>query len=133
MFYLQQQTDGGERYPVLMRKRLVRSAAGEARIHTDSVIDGVERLHFEFGIDASGDGQLNYRLATRQMTDRHWQQLEGRIISITFYILLRSLQPDRHYLNTQGYQMGAERFVAPGDHYRRLLLSSAVSMHHTRP
>lgn len=131
VFYLQQQTDGRDRFGVLMRKRLVRSTAGDARIHTDSVIDGVERLHFEFGIDATGDGQLNYRLATRQMTDRHWQQIDGRIISITFYVLLRSLQPDRHYINSQRYQMGAERFDAPGDHYRRLLLSSTVSIHHT--
>ncbi len=130
VFYLQQQTYGGERFPVLMRKRLVRSAAGGARIHTDSLIDGVERLHFEFGIDASGDGQLNYRLATRQMTERHWLQLEGRIVSITFYVLLRSLQADRHYQNSQSYQLGAERFEAPGDHYRRLLLSSTVSLHH---
>ncbi|SNY54501.1 type IV pilus assembly protein PilW [Arsukibacterium tuosuense] len=126
VFYIQNQRVDGQTIPVLMRKRLVRSVSGAARIATDSVIDGVERLHFEFGIDANLDGRLNYMLPTALMSNEHWQQQSGRIVSIRFYVLLRSTVPDPRYVNQQTYQMGASRFEAPDDHYRRLLLAGSV-------
>ncbi|MBV2129455.1 PilW family protein [Arsukibacterium indicum] len=126
VFYIQPQRLDDLTVPVLMRKRLVRSASGMARIATDSMIDGVERLHFEFGIDANLDGRLNYMLPTQLMSNEHWQQQLGHIVSIRFYILLRSTLPDPSYINRQTYQMGASRFDAPDDHYRRLLLAGSV-------
>lgn len=126
VFYIQEQRVDDLIVPVLMRKRLVRSAKGAARIATDSVIDGVERLHFEFGIDANHDGRANYMLPTALMSSEHWQQQLGRIVSIRFYVLLRSTVPDPAYLNQQTYKMGASRFVAPDDNYRRLLLAGSV-------
>ena len=126
VFYIQNQRVDGQTIPVLMRKRLVRSATGSARIATDSIIDGVERLHFEFGIDSDADGRLNYTLPTALMRREHWQQQQGQIVSIRFYILVRSTFPDPSYVNQQVYQMGASRFEAPDDHYRRLLLAGSV-------
>lgn len=126
IFYLQHQRVDGEQMPVLMRKRLTRNQAGRAVISTDSVLDGVERLHFEFGIDSDADGQLNYQLTTEQMSALHWQQNNSRIISLRYHVLLRARRPDPHYINQQRYSMGQQQFVAPGDHYRRLLLSSTV-------
>jgi type IV pilus assembly protein PilW len=126
VFYLQQQQVDGEALPVLMRKRLSRNAAGAAVISTDAILDGVERLHFEFGIDTNADGQLDYILPTEQLTADLWQQQHSRIISMRYHILLRSRQPDPAYVNNTVYQMGQQQFEAPADHYRRLLLSSSV-------
>ncbi|GAB57868.1 PilW family protein [Rheinheimera nanhaiensis] len=126
VFYLQQQQVDGEALPVLMRKRLSRNAAGAAVISTDAILDGVERLHFEFGIDTNADGQLDYILPTEQVTAELWQQQHSRIISMRYHILLRSRRPDPAYVNKQVYQMGKQQFEAPADHYRRLLLSSSV-------
>jgi type IV pilus assembly protein PilW len=126
VFYLQQQRVDGESVPVLMRKRLVRNQAGAAVISTDSVLDGVERMHFEFGIDSNFDGQLNYQLSTDQMSAELWQQQTGRIISLRYYLLLRARQADQNYINTQQFVMGQHQFTAPGDHYRRMLVSSSI-------
>jgi type IV pilus assembly protein PilW len=126
VFYLQRQRLNGQTIPVLMRKRLSRNRSGHAVISTDSVLDGVERLHFEFGIDSNFDGQLDYQLATAQMPAELWQQRTGRIISLRYYVLLRARQPDLNYINTQRYQMGRQHFIAPADHYRRLLISSSI-------
>ncbi len=126
VLYLQMQQYDDGAVPVLMRKRLTRNQAGLAAISTDSVLDGVERMHFQFGIDADADGQLNYLLQTEQMTAELWQQRQQRIISIRYHILLRSTQPDPHYRNNQTYQMGEQEFTAPGDHYRRLLISNSL-------
>lgn len=126
VFYLQQQRVDGELIPVLMRKRLARNQAGNAVISTDSVLDGVERMHFEFGIDSDFDGKLNFTLATRQMPAELWQQRSGKIVSLKYHVLLRARQADMHYTNRQRYEMGAEQFIAPADHYRRLLISSSI-------
>lgn len=129
VFYIQNQTVDGTQIPVLMRKRLTRNAAGKAVISTDSVLDGVERMHFEFGFDSDADGQLNYQLATEQISTEHWQQNRGRILSVKFHLLLRSRQADPNYSNDQRYIMGQREFIAGGDHFRRLLISSTVFFH----
>jgi type IV pilus assembly protein PilW len=58
VFYISEQKHSGDMVPVLMRKRLIRNAAGQSVMTTDSVLDGVERMHFEFGLDANLDGQV---------------------------------------------------------------------------
>lgn len=123
VLYVQPQQLNGHTIPVLMRKRLVRTTAGLASISTDSVIDGVERLHFEFLIDSNFDGLPNYSLATQQMTNAHWLQQDSQIVAIQYHVLLRTLEPDRRYKNHQQYQLGHISFMAPGDHFRRLALS----------
>lgn len=126
VLYIQQQQHNGTTVPVLMRKRLVRTASGGANMRTDSILDGVERLHFMFLIDSSGDGRPNFRLATSEMTAGYWLQQESRIVAVQYYVLLRSVEPDPRYINNQQYQLGSMTFSAPGDHYRRMLLSGAV-------
>lgn len=132
VFYISEQKHQGEVVPVLMRKRLIRNAAGQAVMTTDSIMDGVERMHFEFGLDANLDGQVDYYLSTAQMQPQHWQQQKHRIINIKFYLLLRSLDEDFSYQNNQLYQMGQEWFKAPSDPFRRLLVSSSVAFSNTR-
>ncbi|MDX3774356.1 PilW family protein [Chromatiaceae bacterium AAb-1] len=127
VFYLQRQQGPDGSVPVLMRKRLIRNQSGQATMTTDSVLDGVERLHFEFAIDSDLDGQADYVLATDKMQLQHWQQQQARILGIRFHILLRSTSPDHNYVNTLHYQMGEQLFDAPADHYRRLLLTSSIT------
>lgn len=131
VLYIQLQSVQQQQIPVLMRKRLIRNAAGQAVMHTDSVIDGVERLHFEFVLDTNFDGEPDMILATSQMQLSHWLQQSAMIQGINFYLLLRALEPDRRYTNEREYQMGAIRFKAPADHYRRLMLSGAVMFDRT--
>ena len=126
VFYIQNQQIDGIEVPVLMRKRLIRNAAGKAVMSTDSILDGVERMHFEFSFDNNMDGNVNYQLPTAQISDVQWQQQKARIIGVKFHLLLRSTQPDPTYTNHQQYKLGAEEFKVNGDHYRRLLVSSSV-------
>jgi type IV pilus assembly protein PilW len=127
VLYIQLQRQAGEEVPVLMRKRLIRNSTGQASISTDSMLDGVERLHFEFLIDSDLDGIPDYLLSTTEMSAAHWLQQESQILGLRFYVLVRTLTPDRRYRNEQLYHMGKLSFQAPGDHYRRLLLSGAIT------
>lgn len=127
VLYIQWQQHSTGSVPVLMRKRLVRTAGGQASISTDSVVDGVERLHFEFLLDLDQDGQPDAIVPTADMTSGNWFQQDARILGVRFFVLLRALEPDMRYQNQRLYQLGSQQFAAPGDHYRRLLLSGAVN------
>lgn len=126
VFYIQHQAHAGISIPVLMRKRLIRTAAGSASISTDSVMDGVERLHFEFLLDTNLDGIADTRLNTAQMTEVDWLQQQRRIVAVKYYVLLRATEPDYRYRNQRQYKLGHITYSAPGDHYRRLMLSGAI-------
>lgn len=131
VFYIQLQAHAGQSIPVLMRKRLIRTATGSASISTDSVMDGVERLHFEFLLDTNLDGIADISLNTAQMTEVDWLQQQRRIVAVKYYVLLRTTEPDYRYRNQRQYQLGQITYSAPGDHYRRLLLSGAIHVENT--
>lgn len=125
LFYVQRQGD----IPVLMRKRLIRSQAGTPRMHTDSVMDGVEALYVELGVDTSLDGRANYFTNPQQLHAEHWYQQHSQIVAISYYFIIRSLEADQRYRNDHLYLMGQWSYQAPSDHYRRLMLQSTVYFH----
>jgi type IV pilus assembly protein PilW len=127
LWYVALQKHEGKNIPVMMRKRLVRQLSGQLSMDTSSVIDGVEMLHFELGVDSNFDGQLDYSKPADQIPDAVWLGQSGKIIQLRFYVLLRSITADITYTNVQQYQLGQRLYKAPGDHYRRLLVSSAVT------
>jgi type IV pilus assembly protein PilW len=130
VFYVSQQQYEGKQIPVLMRKRLVRQASGLLAMDTAAVVDGVEMLVFEFGIDSNFDGQTDYFAPASQVEAAVWQQSGGRVVQLRYFVLIRSLTPDPSYTNQQRYRLGHREFSAPADQFRRLLLSSAVTFYH---
>lgn len=127
VFYLTRQNQQGLSVPVLMRKRLVRQQNGALVMDTDSLIDGVEAMVFEAGADTNQDGVSDQ--FSNQSATANWQggAIGAKVVQIRFHILLRSVEPDPAYTNNEQYQLGPRRFVAPGDHFRRLQLSSSVT------
>lgn len=129
VFYVAEQQVQGNTIPVLMRKRLVRQASGQLTMDTSSVVDGVEMMVFEFGVDQNFDGQTDFFVPANHIDAAVWQQQQGRIVQLRYFVLVRSRLADPTYTNRQRYQLGLRHFTAPADHFRRMLLSSAVSFH----
>jgi len=127
LWYVARQKHQGQNVPVLMRKRLVRQLSGQLVMDTSSILDGVEMLHFELGVDSNFDGQMDYSKPAEQIPDSVWLGQNGQIIQLRFYVLLRSNTADLTYTNVQQYQLGQRLYKAPGDHHRRLLVTSAVT------
>ncbi len=127
LWYVAQQKHAGKTVPVMMRKRLVRQLSGQLAMDTSSVIDGVEMLYFELGVDSNFDGQMDYSKPAAQISEAVWRGQTGKIMQLRYFVLLRSLTADLTYTNVQQYQLGQRLYKAPGDHYRRLLVSSAVT------
>lgn len=129
VYYIQSQNWLGQSLPVLMRKRLVRSQSGQLSMSAESVLDGVEKLFIELGLDLNSDGQLDEWFRSDQMTLQLWQQ---PIVALRYHLLVRTLQAEAGYQNHQRYLMGQREYQAPGDGYRRLHIASAVFISNSR-
>lgn len=127
LFYVSTQYHQGKALPVLMRKRLIRQQDGQLVMDTDALIDGVEMLVFESGKDINNDGVVDQFSNLAPAPVAGIATPSANIVQIRFHVLLRSVEPDPSYTNRQQYQLGARRFTAPGDHFRRLQVSSSVT------
>lgn len=128
MYYVASQTLAGQSIPVLMRKRLVRNQQGNLTMDTAAVLDGVEMIAVEVGLDQDADGLAEQFMPASQVPAVVWQQ--PRIIrQIRYFVLLRALQAEPGYRNQQLYQLGQRQFQSRGDPFRRLLISSSVKIY----
>lgn len=115
--------------PALMKKHLLRQSDGSLVIDTQTVLDGVEQLAFEFGIDRNQDGLVDEVLATPQVPMSVWRERDGQVRWIRFYALLRSLDADPSYKQPQQFQLAQQQIISPADGFRRLLVVSSVLLH----
>jgi prepilin-type N-terminal cleavage/methylation domain-containing protein len=115
--------------PALMKKHLLRQSDGSLVIDTQTVLDGVEQLAFEFGIDRNQDGLVDEVLTTPQVPMSVWRERDGQVRWIRFYALLRSLDADPSYKQPQQFQLAQQQIISPADGFRRLLVVSSVLLH----
>jgi len=126
VYYIREDQVGNDVVPVLMQGRLQN---GGNAISFNMLVEGIERIHYMFGVDTSGDGVINAYIAPGNMLDNYWDNANNiKILGVKLYVLVRSIRPDRSYENDNVYQMGDVSFDAAGDNFRRILFSTTVSM-----
>jgi len=112
--------------PELMQGRLVNQ-----KMSFEPIIDGIEVVRYEFGIDTDEDGIVNSFISTKDMENSHWNNaLSSQILAIKIYVLARSIFPDNKYTNTSTYTLAGED-ITVSDNYRRLLFTSTVTLFNT--
>jgi len=128
IYYVREEMQGKHTVPVLMQGRL-------ANIFSFSpIIDGVDMIRFEYGVDTDTDpadfgyGIVNAYIPANKMTNVLWDNAASRIIAVKIYVLVRAIQEDKKYENTNTYQLGSFNYTA-NDNYRRLLFSSTVTLY----
>ncbi len=129
IYYVREDSLGGEKTPVLIRGRL---DSHNKPFHFSTVLDGIEFLHFSYGVDTNNDGVVNIYLSANNMLEEYWDhQFGSNILTITMFVLVRELKPDNQYENLNTYTLGdlTLSFIdknGKGDNYHRLLLTSTV-------
>lgn len=114
--------------PVLMKWRLTTQMINEP------IVDGIEKIYFMYGVSSvidpslPGYGVVNAYVSAANMTPALWDKTLTNILAVKIYVLARSLQPDNKYTNTNTYQLGDFNYDPVDDNYRRLLLSSTVTL-----
>ena len=130
VYYIREDTQGGNKVPVLIQGRL-RNAASSMLL--DVLIDGIEQIHFMFGIDTDNNGVIDAYISGANMTDAEWDNENNvSILAVKVYVLARNIMPDTKYTNNNVYQLGDVAFDADGDNYRRLLFTSTVTLFNSR-
>jgi type IV pilus assembly protein PilW len=112
-------TDG---IPSLCRKRLTTSAGTLAVNATECLVEGIENLQVEFGIDSDGDYSPNYYLS-----DPTAAQLQ-LAVTARIYILSRAINTTNQYTNDKAYVLGSKSIAQKDDGYFRRVLQTTVSL-----
>ena len=128
IYYVKEETQGTNTIPVLMQAQLA------STLSFAPIIDGIEMIRFEYGIDTETDptandyGVVNAYIPANDMTNALWDNATSRIIAVRIYVLARSIQADSKYKNTNTYKLGNFDYTVD-DNYRRLLFSSTVTLY----
>lgn len=136
IYYIKEYTQGNITVPALMLGRLRNQKSPP--IFFDPIVDGIERIHFDYGVDTTGDGVVNAFIPAEDMPAAYWDnENDAKILAVTVYVLVRSILPDDDYENKNTYQMGKHsvNFLSDdgsGDNYRRLLFTSTISLYNAR-
>ena len=95
----------------------------------EPLVEGVEIMRFEFGIDTNGDSAVDTYLKTSDVTDSLWDQhRDAEIVSVQIHLLLRAFEQDSAFSAgmTRTYPMLGGTFSVPDDGYRRKQVSTTV-------
>ncbi len=113
----------GDGVPTLCRKRLGRSSNRMAP--TECLIEGIENLQLEFGIDENGD-----QLVDRFEVAPAPAQL-STAVAVRIYLLVRSVRPVAGHIDDRSYMLGSTRVPPAHDaHYRRLMQTTVLLRNH---
>lgn len=116
IFFIREFSTTGDRVPALCTERLSRRDMGPV----ECLVEGVEDLQVEFGIDSDGDG-----VPDRYRSRPAGGELErARIARV--HLLVRSVKAIAGYRNSARYRLGQREVAAPGDGYLRRVFSTAV-------
>lgn len=105
----------GDGIPTLCRKELVSGPAWRS----ECLVEGVETLQLEFGIDTNRDGAPN------RYTDQPTTSELALVSTVRIHLLLRSLSPQPGPPRQQRFQLGRQH-IDTNDRYQRKLVSTTV-------
>jgi len=105
---------------------LMRSALVDGVYATQPLIDGIEALRFEYGIDSTGDGSPDGSYLSAPPTTL--ADLRN-IVAVKVHVLARNLEATPGYKDTKAYQLGnAATISAANDGFKRHVFSTTVRL-----
>jgi hypothetical protein len=103
----------GDGVPALCRKRL-------PSLTTECLVEGVENMQLEFGIDDDGDFRAD-RFDPAPSKD----EIEDAV-AVRIYLLLRSVNPVTGYTNDRSFTLGSTAVAAANDNFYRRVFQTTV-------
>lgn len=116
--------------PTLWRAELdpPNATAGDPVMRHSALVEGIEQLRFDYGVDTSGDGLPDRWMRCDAATPCDAPTL-GNVTAVKAYVLSRTLEPSRDYTDEKTYFMGLSGNVGPfGDKYKRHVYSVLIAM-----
>lgn len=85
-----------------------------------SLVDGIEHLHFEYGIDSDGDGVPNSYVSAPATAN--WED----VVAVRVWVLARNLEETPNYTDDKTYRLGDVEVEKPDDGFKREVYSTTV-------
>ncbi|TVZ40124.1 prepilin-type N-terminal cleavage/methylation domain-containing protein [Alteromonadaceae bacterium 2753L.S.0a.02] len=122
IFYIRDYSiTAGDNIPTLCTASLV-----ESNMTSRCLIEGIEDIQIELGIDNDDDGVVDQYKATPTAAD--FQNAKA----VRLYLLARSINPVGGYTNDKAYRLGVKQVAAFGDRYMRKVFSTTVKLRNTK-
>ena len=115
--------DGGKPIPTLKRLELT-SVGGTTVMNVVSLVEGIEMLKIDYGVDSDMDGSPNSYLRVPATIPADWVNVVGA----NLYILSRNPQLTAGYTDAKSYAMGLAGNYAPGGSYKRHVYNTSVRL-----
>jgi len=111
--------DNGRPIPTLKRMEL----AANGSMTIVPLVEGIENLQIDYGIDADKDGVPDAAYVTNVATFADW----ANVVAVRISVLSRQIEPTNGYVDGKTYDMGAVGML-PGDDpsYKRHVYNSVI-------
>ena len=94
-------------------------------------MEGVENMHFVFGLDTTNNSRVDTYKSINQMTNSDWENRRG-ILTVQVFLLVRSLLPDSNLkLKNQTYTLGedaSKKELSFNDNFRRAVFTTTIRL-----
>jgi type IV pilus assembly protein PilW len=91
-------------------------------VSSGPLVDGIEQLHFSYGIDGDGDGMVD------SYVDDPAAELEN-VIAVRIWLVARNLQPTQGYNDDRTYQLGDFAYIPAANlDHKRQVYSTVVTL-----
>ncbi len=118
IFYVQNYSNtAGDNIPSLCTERL----SGNI-VTKQCLVEGIEDMQIEFGIDTDADGVANQFKSAPTSTEM------ATAVAARIYLLVRSIDSVAGYTNSKTYSLGEKSIAAKNDGYLRRVFSTTVQM-----
>ena len=112
--------------PVLKR-RVLRNGGMKTSASYEQLVEGIENMRVLYGFDSNGDNSADSYMPVQNVTDLMWDNsLAQRVVSLRIFLLVRALEADSSFINNNSYELGDKTITAPGDNFRRKVVSTTV-------
>ncbi len=111
--YIRNFSTEGDDIPTLCRKVMVMAEDETPTMTTECLVEGIEQLQVEYGVDANSDGLPERYISVP--TAAQWPT----VTAIRVHVLARSLRPEQGYVNPKTYLLGNATVDLRDGFYRR--------------
>lgn len=102
---------------------LRRRVLGVAGFSDEPLVEGIENLQIEYGIDDASDGIID-RYTSAPTNAVEW----ANVLAVRIHVLARNQQPTTGHVDGKDYILGDVTIAATGDNYKRHVFTSTVSL-----
>jgi len=115
--------DGGSPIPTLKRLELtVDSTGATLDMYQVPLVEGIENLQIDYGVDTDGDGVPNGAYVASPAAVVDW----SNVVAVRVSLLARNTEPSPGYTDDKTYDMGIAGTVAPGGAFKRHVYNTVI-------